>query len=165
MTPYLAVLFFVVGIAYVGRISRHKPTQQLSLWIVTFLLVAFAGLRDKSVGTDTGNYVRMLLRVDGVSYITQSTEVGYNVLTWVAVTLSESYSVLLVLIAVIVVRCYLSAIVRLTHRYEVGLFVFICLGIYTFFLGRDRASRQRYASQRSPFCLNEEPFCTSSQWG
>src|SRR5690242_18387418 len=101
MTPYFVILIAVVGIAYAGRRSQNRVLRRLSLCCVALLLIGFAGLRDQRVGTDTGNYVSDLLSADEASFITRSTEVGYNALVWMARAISNSYAILLTLNAAI----------------------------------------------------------------
>ena len=97
------------------------------------------GLRDYQVGTDTGNYVRQFRLSESFSSVTErKTEIAYNLLSWGARWLSDSYSALLLLIAAIVVTCYVSTIVRLTRRYETALYLFVVFGIYTFFFNGAR---------------------------
>lgn len=139
MMPYLLLLMFVTGTAYLGRRSGHPVIRKLSLFAVGGALVAFAGLRDYRVGTDTGNYVRQFTFSESfASVMERQTEVGYNFLSWLARSISDSYSVLLLLIAAIVVGCYVPTIVKLTRRYETALFLFITLGVYTFFFNGAR---------------------------
>lgn len=138
MIPYLILLFTVTTIAYAGRRNGSKGVQYLSVGIIVLLLTLFAGLRYRFVGTDTGNYVRMFLRTNSFSDIWQSTEIGYNVLMLLAKSLSDNYASILILIALTVVGCYISTIVRLTKRYETAIFIFITLGAYTFFFNGAR---------------------------
>jgi hypothetical protein len=152
MIPYILVLLFVVPIAYLGRVSNDGLLRRLSLGLVAFVLVAFAGLRDRTIGTDIGNYIFRFVRSESASSITRDTEIGYNFLSWLARGLSDSYAVLLTMIAIIVVGCYLSTMVRLVRRYETALFIFICLGVYTFFLN---GARQGVAAA---ICFAALPF-------
>lgn len=153
MTPYLLLLFFVTGMAYLGRRSGHKLIRRTSLVVVGGALVLFAGLRDYRVGTDTGNYVRQFRFSESFASVTErKTEIGYNFLSWVARSASDSYSVLLLLIAAVVVGCYLPTIVKLSRRYETALFLFITLGLYTFFFN---GARQGIAAA---ICFAALPF-------
>lgn len=153
MIPYLLLLLFVTGLAYLGRRSGHKFIRRASLWIVGVALVLFAGLRDYRVGTDTGNYFRIFRLTDSFSSVTErKTEIGYNLLSWAARSIFDSYSALLLLIATIVVACYLSTIVKLSRRYETALFLFITLGVYTFFFN---GARQGIAAA---ICFAALPF-------
>lgn len=152
MIPYLLVLLAVVVIAYLGRIANNRLLRGISLGTVGLILVGFAGLRDVSIGTDTGNYVRQFLRADVTSSITRTTEVGYSFLVWSVRELTDSYAVLLSLIAMIVVGCYLVTIRKTVQRYETALFVFVCLGVYTFFFN---GARQGIAAA---LCFAALPF-------
>ena len=160
MTPYLLLLLFVVVVAYFGRRSGSPGVRRISIGAVMMALVAFAGLRDYRVGTDTGNYVRMFGFSESFSSVTErKTEIAYNLLSWGARWLSDSYSALLLLIAAIVVTCYVSTIVRLTRRYETALYLFVVFGIYTFFFN---GARQGIAAAicfaALPFLLQRRPI-------
>ena len=153
MTSYLLLLFFAVVVAYLGRRSGNTMLRRLSIGAVMLALVAFAGLRNYRVGTDTGNYVRMFGFSESFESVTeQETEIGYNFLAWLARNFSDSYSALLLMIATVVVACYVPTIVRLTRRYETGLFLFITLGVYTFFFN---GARQGIAAA---ICFAALPF-------
>ena len=153
MTPYLLLLLFVVVVAYAGRRSGSKSVRRISICAVMLVLVLFAGLRDYQVGTDTGNYVRQFRLSESFSSVTErKTEIAYNLLSWGARWLSDSYSALLLLIAAIVVTCYVSTIVRLTRRYETALYLFVVFGIYTFFFN---GARQGIAAA---ICFAALPF-------
>ena len=153
MIPYLLLLFFVTGVAYLGRRSGHKLIRRTSLVVVGGALVLYAGLRDYRVGMDTGNYVHQFRNSESfASVVGGHNEVGYNFLSWLARSASDSYSVLLLLIATLVVGCYLPTIVKLTRRYETALFLFITLGVYTFFFN---GARQGIAAA---ICFAALPF-------
>jgi hypothetical protein len=133
MTPYIALLLLVVLSAYFARRSGHKTVRALGIVTAALLLILYAGMRDYRVGTDTGNYVYLFSRVDPFgSQLLTGTEVGYSALNWLARAASDSYASLLTLIAMLVVILYVSTIVRLVKRYEVGIYLFIALGSYTF---------------------------------
>lgn len=153
MIPYFLLLLFIVVVAYAGRRSGSKGVRRISTGAVMVALVAFAGLRDYRVGTDTGNYVRMFSYSESFASVTErQTEVGYNFLSWVARSISDSYSALLLLIAVVAVACYVPTIVKLTRRYETALFLFVTLGVYTFFFN---GARQGLAAA---ICFAAIPF-------
>ena len=153
MTSYLLLLFFVVVVAYLGRRSGNTMLRRLSIGAVMLALVAFAGLRNYRVGTDTGNYVRMFGFSESFESVTeQETEIGYNFLAWLARNFSDSYSALLLMIATVVVACYVPTIVKLSRRYETALFLFITLGVYTFFFN---GARQGIAAA---ICFAALPF-------
>lgn len=138
MTPYLVLLLIVVYLTYLGRRNGSKGVQLLNISIIILILVLFAGLRHRLVGTDTGNYIRMFFDTNSMSDIWETTEVSFNALMLLAKNISTNYASLLTLIALVVVSFYISTIVRLTKYYETGVFIFITLGAYTFFFNGAR---------------------------
>jgi hypothetical protein len=135
MTPYIALLALVVLVAYLGRRAGRTSGRLLGAAAACLLLILYAGLRDYRVGTDTGNYVYLFSHIDLLnvdSPLPTHTEIGYAVLNWIARSTSESYASLLLFIATVVVVLYVSTIVRLVKRYEVGVYLFVTLGSYTF---------------------------------
>ena len=131
-------MLFVVTLTFAGRRFSTLGIQRLSLIVAAILLVLFAGMRDRSVGTDTGNYVYMLGTMGDFEDIFRSTEIGYNALTVGSATVSNNYAALLVAIALIVVFCYMATIVRLTRNRELALLIFVAFGTYTFFFNGAR---------------------------
>lgn len=133
MTLYVLLLSIVVLTLYRGRRSGHRLGRLLGIAVACVLLILFAGLRDFSVGTDTGTYVHSFSRVDSLqSALSMGMEVGYSILNWLAKRISDSYASLLLMISAIVVPLYVTTIVRLVKRYETGIYLFIVLGFYTF---------------------------------
>jgi hypothetical protein len=133
MIPYLVLLLMVTTIADVGRRLGGRIARSVSLVLVCTVLIGFGGLRDRSVGTDTGTYVVIFSQLDSLqSALSKEMEVGYNVVSWLAKMFSESYASLLLMISALTVPLYLSTIVRLAKRYEIGIYLFVVLGFYTF---------------------------------
>lgn len=158
MTPYLILLIIIVAIACAGRRYGSKGVKYLSVGIIVLFLVLFAGLRYRTVGTDTGNYLHMFESVNYINDIWQTNEYGYNAIMVLASVVSGNYATLLIFIALIVVTCYVSTIVQLTKRYETALFLFITSGAYTFFFN---GARQGIAAAicfiAIPFLLDRKP--------
>ncbi|MBY6104733.1 EpsG family protein [Marinobacter nauticus] len=139
MIPYLVLLFVALGTAYLGRRYGSSGVRLISVVLVAALLVLFAGLRNRSVGTDTGNYVSWLDVITSVeAALTFPVELGYSLLVLISGWLSDGYALLLLLTATIIVCLYVSTIFRLARRYEIALFAFITLGFYTFFFNGAR---------------------------
>ena len=139
MTPYLALLFCAATAGTLGRHYGGDGVKRLNLLFVAGLLIFFAGFRHRAVGTDTGTYVSWLTRVTSFEEALEfQTEIGYNLLIWFSSSLSDSYALLLVVIGVLVVGCYLTTIASLVKNYEFAIFVFISLGVYTFFFNAAR---------------------------
>lgn len=152
MLPYLSVLFFVSLTAYFGRCIRNKAIRNTSVFIILTTLILFSGLRDGRIGTDTEAYVSRFLDSSSSESIFLTSEIGYGFLVWVARNISNSYSVLLLLVAMMVVFSYASAIFKLAERYEIAFFLFIALGVYTFSFN---GARQGVAAG---FCFMAIPF-------
>lgn len=139
MIFYIILLCIVVFLAYFGRRYCSSDIRRLSLFLVGILLVLFAGLRDRSVGTDTANYVSWLDSIDSLERaLVFPIELGYSLLVLLSGSFSEGYVVLLILTAILVVSLYMTTIVRLSERYEIAIFSFIALGFYTFFFNGAR---------------------------
>lgn len=138
MIPYLSLLTFVTVTAYLGRRSGDKVVQGFCLFVVGGALILFAGLRDLRIGTDTGTYIRHFYASESFDIVTERQDFGYYVLSWFARWLSDSYAVLLVLIALIVVVCYMVTITRVVRQYEMALYLFVALSVYTFFFNGAR---------------------------
>lgn len=138
MTPYIAILIFTVIISFVSRQSRNGAIRKFSIFGIIILLTLFGGLRDIKVGSDTFNYVTHFQSVASFENIWVTTEIGYNALELLCAKLSDNYAVLLTTISLIVVGCYVAGITLTTKRYETALFLFITLGVYTFFFNGAR---------------------------
>lgn len=138
MIPYLLLLVFVTTTAYLGRRSGHLLIRKLSLLLVGAVLVLFAGLRDSQVGADTETYVGHFYSSGSFNIVSERQDIAYYILSWFARALSESYAMLLVLIALVVVGCYMTTITRVVKRYETALYLFVALSVYTFFFNGAR---------------------------
>lgn len=152
MTPYLILLLFVSVTAYIGRIAVDMNIRRSSLALVWAALVCFAGLRDIGVGTDTGTYISIFNAHEELGSVFNNTDFLYYILAWLARLISDSYWALLFLIATITVTIYLTTIIRIVKRYETGIYLYIALGIYTFFFN---AARQSIAAS---ICFAALPF-------
>lgn len=138
MTPYLILLFSITTLAYFGRRHGSRGVQKLSLILIALLLVLFAGLRNRTVGTDTGTYISLFMRFGSPGDLFFTPEIGFNALRILTKTISDNYLVHLTAIASVVVICYLTTIARLIKRYEIAIFLFLALGTYTFFFNGAR---------------------------
>jgi hypothetical protein len=97
----------------------------------------FAGLRNRSVGTDTSTYVKSFLGTKGfLDYYYDDNpskiEVGYAILQSIASFLSDNYISLLLTVSIFILYFQISAIKKLSYLPLVSFFVFITFGIYTF---------------------------------
>lgn len=138
MIPYLLLLGFVTVTAYLGRRSGNVLIRRLSLLAVGSAMVLFAGLRDSRIGTDTGTYLAHFYASESFGIVYEHEEFGYYFLSWLARTLSPSYAMLLLIVAFIVVGCYVATATRVVKRYETALYLFVSLSVYTFFFNGAR---------------------------
>src|SRR5690554_497559 len=139
MIPYLVLLFSIVAVAYVGRRFGSQGVRRFSVLLIGGLLVLFAGLRDRTIGSDTSIYVSWLNSVNSFEdLLAFHNEIGFGFLVLVGSSLSDGYAAYLLVIALVAMTFYLIPILKLIPRYEIAIFVFISLGFYTFFFNGAR---------------------------
>jgi len=136
MVPYIIVLFTVILLAFVAQRSRSKALYNLYISLIFLTLVLFSGLRNRSVGTDTGMYVGRFLRLnsDIASLINNSSriEIGYRFLELLAYKISDNYISLLLFIAFVTLYFQIRGIYRLSVDPLISIFILITFGIYTY---------------------------------
>ncbi|HCV05710.1 MAG: hypothetical protein CMF22_13380 [Idiomarinaceae bacterium] len=138
MLPYLLLLFFTSGLTLVIKKYGSDDLYRGTVFFVAAALISFAGLRDFSVGTDSGTYVRQFERFILEPEIFKTSEFGYNLLMFLASILSDQYFVLFTIIALLVVSFYFLAISKLTQNFPLAVFIFVSYGTYTFFFNGAR---------------------------
>lgn len=142
MLMYIAVLAVVVVCAMAAQKSTSRLQSNILYGVMVAMLVLVAGLRDRSVGTDTEYYVRLFGESTTWAYVlarsVQTYEIGYYALNWVIRAFTDQYHVLLLTIAAIAVAGYVRAIRTLSLNPAISSFVFVALGSYTFFFNGAR---------------------------
>ena len=131
MLPYLLVL----GLVIFWIVLEKKSLNRTSFWLPLIILTLFAGARSYRVGTDTGNYTRNFNSQLNPEYFrfNEDIEFGYQVLEYALLNVTSSYFWLLTITSLIIIYCYLKVIKRYSVNYWFSVFLFITLGIYTFF--------------------------------
>ncbi|WP_352258320.1 EpsG family protein [Psychrobacter sp. TB55-MNA-CIBAN-0194] len=131
MLPYLLVLSLVIF----WIVLEKKSLNRTSFWLPLIILTLFAGARSYRVGTDTGNYTRNFNSQLNVEYFrfNEDIEFGYQVLEYALLSVTSSYFWLLTITSLIIVYCYLKIIKKYSVNYWFSVFLFITLGVYTFF--------------------------------
>lgn len=131
MLPYLLVLSFVMF----WIILERKALNRKSFFMPLIILSVFAGARSFIVGSDSENYTRNFrISLDVHSFAsTEGRELGYRVLEYALLLLDAEYFWLFTLTGIIVVYCYLTIIKKYSFNYTFSIFLFITLGVYTFF--------------------------------
>lgn len=131
MLPYLLVLGFVIF----WIVLEQKALNRKAFWVPLIALSLFAGIRSFRVGTDSWTYTRDFrnnLNVYNFRF-DENVELGYQFLEYTLLRLSLGYSWLFLITGLIIVYCYLSIIKRYSENYWFSVFLFVTLGVYTFF--------------------------------
>lgn len=131
MLPYFLVLILVLF----WILFEQRVLNRIAFWVPLAILSLFAGMRSYRVGTDSGTYTRNFRSsLDINSFeLTGDREFGYQLLEYTLLRLNAEYFWLLFLTSIIVVYCYLTIIKKYSVNYIFSVFLFITLGVYTFF--------------------------------
>ena len=114
---------------------KNFKLQNLCIFLAIFVLVLLSGLRDMTVGTDTGAYVyffdlfKMTKELNLWDYLS---EPGYKVVQYLASFFSSSYTSLLIVTAIIPCCLYVLTIKRYAINPIFSFAVFLLLGFYIF---------------------------------
>lgn len=142
MAIYFLVLALGVGSTFLARRSGSALLRRIFHSIAFLSLVLLAALRDRSVGTDTSNYVYSFEHTrtlaDVFLLVDKTGEFGFWILMWGLHFLSDQYFICLLAIAVIVVGSFQQSILRYSVEPVNAMFVFIAMGAYTFFFNGAR---------------------------
>lgn len=112
------------------------------LFLLFLVLVIPAGIRDLSVGTDTGNYratfVYKLNTEISILNIFSGVEPGFILFQRISQNITKDFTIFLFLIAAFVVGLSMWTMKKLSLSFPISLFVFITLGYYLFFFNGAR---------------------------
>lgn len=131
MEPYLFIISLVMFWIYFEKITLNRK----AFWVPLFLLSIFAGIRSSKVGTDTGAYAAIFeLNLDPRYYeFNPNVEIGYQYFEYILLNLTHNYYWLFLIAAFFIVYSFLLIIKKYSINYLLSVFVYITLGIYTFF--------------------------------
>lgn len=131
MLPYFLVLSFVL----LWILLERKALNRNAFWVPLAALTLFAGMRSYRVGTDSWNYTKEFrTNLDVYNFkFSEFVEPGYQALEYGLLKLTHNYFWLFFITALIVVSCYLIIIKRYSVNYGLSVFLFVTLGVYTFF--------------------------------
>lgn len=133
MIYYLIFLGIVMMLA---AAYDKNPRNRNYYFTILIVMTLFAGLRDASIGTDSGGYARKFLLDQeefDKNFVEQaSNEGGFYYLKLLLGKISNQYWVLFTGIALLTYYCVLRAIRTQSDKLLVPLFVYITLGLYTF---------------------------------
>lgn len=131
MLPYLLVLSFVMSWIALEKKSLNRN----SFWVPLVVLVIFSSIRSYHVGTDGRTYVAPFISQLDVDYFifNKDIEVGYQLLEYSLLTVTNNYFWLFLVTSLTIVYCYLRIIKIYSVDYWLSVLLFITLGFYTFF--------------------------------
>ncbi|ACU06810.1 putative capsular polysaccharide biosynthesis protein YveQ [Flavobacteriaceae bacterium 3519-10] len=142
MFIYFIILGLVLLLLWGQNSSENSSILNLPALLAVGILIAFAGLRNVNVGTDTGNYVGIYYGYQDIlasgQVITSNMEKGYIALMYVATGISTDYWAVLLLTAIICVGTYMYVIFKVSENVALSVFIYVVLGTYLVFFNAAR---------------------------
>lgn len=154
MLFYLFILSFVMFWCWL----EYKSFKRNSFWMPLIVLSLFAGVRSSQVGTDSGAYTRRFRSGLNIDYFQpeKGIEIGYEAYEYLILKFTHNYFWLFFLSSLIIIYCYLIIIKKYSINYRLSIFLFITLGIYTFFFnGLRQGLAMAIFSLSLPFLLEK----------
>lgn len=138
MIIYFILLALIMLLLYTPVKNIGAKSSDLGIYISVILLALFAGLRNRSVGTDTNNYVYYFQNRVGGIFATSSIEKGFLFLESFARIVSTTYWSFLTIIALVCIISYTYLIKKVSSNISVSFFLYLTLGSYLFFFNGAR---------------------------
>lgn len=138
MFPYFALLAISSLISHLAQKYRNNYQASNFCFLIIFvILVAFAGCRYRSIGTDTNQYVDFfesnLAIKSGIFELFNTLGVGIVAIAKFIRYFSSEYLYFLTTVAMISVYPSLKTMKVLSYNYFISIFIYITLGYYLFF--------------------------------
>jgi len=138
-------LILIISCFCIYYADRYKDSflGTINLMIVCGVLIIFGGLRDKSVGTDSGNYVRIYKSYKNLEFFKfpkTTIERGFVILQKIGHLISDKYVTIFMLVAIVNVAIYMLIIRKFSYHYLISVIVFITLGTYSTYFNAARQS-------------------------
>lgn len=131
MTVYFVLLSVVCSLVALAQRIRHRQTSVAVYAAACAALVAVAGMRSRYVGTDAGYYALWFDNVQTLGdALAVKLEPGYFVLCWLAHHISDDYSSIFTMVAVIIILCFCVIVARHSVNPAYSMFFFIAGGDY-----------------------------------
>lgn len=133
MTPYLFALFFVTASTAVAYKAKKANYRHIAIALSLSAMIALAGLRDISVGTDTINYISLfhnnysLYELNDLPY-----EYGFSIFIWMLRQFTDSNAIYLTSIAAVAATCFAISISKNSEKYHVAFFLLLAAGYFTY---------------------------------
>ncbi|MEQ1447222.1 EpsG family protein [Acinetobacter schindleri] len=131
MIPYFVILFVVLLWLNLEKYALNRK----AFWVPLLLLSIFAGVRSNRVGTDSEAYTSPFQSKLNTEYyeFSADVEVGYQYFEYFLLKFTYQYYWLFLITSFIICFCYLIVIKRFSRDYIFSIFLFVTLGVYTFF--------------------------------
>lgn len=141
MVVYTFIVLVSTFLMYYAQKHRGNILGKVNYIIVLALLILFGGLRNKSVGTDSGNYKGMYESYNNISFFEEkksTIEIGFIYLIKICQLFTNEYYILFLSVSAIFTFLFLQLIKKHSYNYTISIFVFICLGIYMTYFNAQR---------------------------
>ncbi|WP_407484928.1 EpsG family protein [Acinetobacter baumannii] len=157
MIIYFIVLFLIM----LWVILEKHSINRKAFWVPLLLLTFFGGFRSNLVGTDSIVYTDPFVSNFDISYfkLDYNIEVGYQIFSYLLLSLTKNYMYLFLSTSFFIVFCYLYIIRKYSRDYVFSVFLYITLGIYTFFFnGLRQGLAMAIFATATPALIKREPI-------
>lgn len=154
MLPYILILTFVMSWIYIEK----KTVNHRSFWIPLILLSTFAGVRNYTVGSDAPTYTSSF-RYNLSAYnfeFNEDVEYGFQLFEYSLLNLTHNYFWLFFVSSILTVGCFLIIIKKYSNNYLASVYLYITLGIYSFFFnGLRQGIAVAILALATPYLINK----------
>ncbi|MFW6499266.1 EpsG family protein [Acinetobacter baumannii] len=157
MAIYFIVLFSVMFWIILEKYSIRRK----AFWVPLLLLTFLGGFRSNLVGTDSIVYTDPFVSNFDISYfkLDYNIEVGYQIFSYLLLSITKNYMYLFLSTSFFIVFCYLYTIRKYSKNYVLSVFLYITLGIYTFYFnGLRQGLAMAIFATATPALLNKKPI-------
>ena len=142
MAPYVYLILLTSILAAGAQFFRHRDyfIYLITSTLLLITLVLFAGLRDVTVGTDTGNYLMIFENKNSLEDFFENAnyEYAFFYLNYIVKSFTDNFNVLLICIASISLLGFHYGISKISQNIFLSYFIFLSFGFYTFFFNGAR---------------------------
>ncbi|EHU1307238.1 EpsG family protein [Acinetobacter baumannii] len=156
MFPYFVILFIVLIWVKLEKYALNRR----SFWVPLLLLSGLGGVRSNLVGTDSIVYTDPFVSniVFNFSDFNSDIEFGYQALSFFILSFTKNYAFLFLVTSFFVVFCYLYILKKISKNYFYSVFLYITLGVYTFFFnGLRQGLAMAIFAIATPALINRKP--------
>jgi hypothetical protein len=157
MLPYFTVLFLVIIWVALEKYALNRR----SFWVPLFLLSILGGVRSNLVGTDSIVYADPFISNIRFTFadFNPDIEFGYQILSFLILSFTKNYAFLFLITAFFIVFSYLCILRKVSKDYLFSVFLYITLGVYTFFFnGLRQGLAMAIFAMATPALINRKPI-------